>query len=80
MRGWIGSGATEILHGTFLRNRQFHRLFIKGKGIAPAQLAQATMALLIALASDPKRILDVSPDNWLSKIFTMLPALQSAPP
>ena len=54
---WLWS-YRNLRHGTFLRNRQFHRLFIKGTGIAPGELAQATMALLIALGSDPKRFLD----------------------
>jgi hypothetical protein len=54
---WLWS-YRNLRHGTFLRRSQFEDLFVSAQGIAPAELAQATMALLICFAASPKEFLD----------------------
>lgn len=49
---WLWS-YRNLRHGTFLKRNQFERLFISAAGQAPAELADATRALVTSLAVAP---------------------------
>ncbi len=49
---WLWS-YRNLRHGTYLRQNQFQNLFVGAAGEVPAELAEATMALIIGLAVAP---------------------------